>query len=554
MTGAFAILTAILGFHQAFDNRHYMNPDGISYLDIADAYLRGDHHAINAYWSPLYSWVLSIGLVASNFSPRWEATVAHMVNLLVLMAAFGGFAFFLNQISRYADERSACIGGCDIGSLPRWCWLVLAYPVFIVASIDLIGTRLISPDLLASALLYAVAGLAVRARTAPTGSGLWASLGAAVGIAYLAKTAMLLTGGSFLAAALGVRHLQRPGHAVLAAAVALLLVAGPFVAAVSIRTERFTIGESARLNYAWFVNGVREHSHWQGQPPGFGVPVHPTRQIFDAPEIFEFATPLPGSYSVWYDPAYWYEGATPRFDPDRHTDPLRKAANLYSEMLARVFGAAATPTLLTLAILSGMWRFVRNAASLWFLLIPTLLPFALYGAVYVEERYVGGSVVIGWTALVAALSWPARRLQRWAAVGVVAMAFWWQFEGTVRLAAGVAPSVVGYVSAMGDTSGNEQAWAADALLQTGLQPGDEVAVFGWPYQAYWARLARIRIIAEVTSREVDVFAKADPARQAAAIRALAETGATMIVAERGYVRGEGWRQVGDTNYFVYPLR
>jgi hypothetical protein len=36
--------------------RQAMNPDGISYLDIADAYRRGDWGvAVNAYWRPLYS-------------------------------------------------------------------------------------------------------------------------------------------------------------------------------------------------------------------------------------------------------------------------------------------------------------------------------------------------------------------------------------------------------------------------------------------------------------------------------------------------------------------
>src|SRR3712207_6089834 len=36
-----------------------MNADGISYLDIGDAYFRMDWvNAINPVWSPLYSWIL----------------------------------------------------------------------------------------------------------------------------------------------------------------------------------------------------------------------------------------------------------------------------------------------------------------------------------------------------------------------------------------------------------------------------------------------------------------------------------------------------------------
>ena len=40
--------------------RYYINADVISYLDVADAYLRSDwQHAINGHWSPLYSWILA---------------------------------------------------------------------------------------------------------------------------------------------------------------------------------------------------------------------------------------------------------------------------------------------------------------------------------------------------------------------------------------------------------------------------------------------------------------------------------------------------------------
>ena len=41
-----------------------MGPDGISYLDIGDAYLRGDWYvAVNAMWSPFYSWLAGFWLM-----------------------------------------------------------------------------------------------------------------------------------------------------------------------------------------------------------------------------------------------------------------------------------------------------------------------------------------------------------------------------------------------------------------------------------------------------------------------------------------------------------
>lgn len=44
-------------------HRQAVNPDGISYLDIADAYLVGDlSNVVNGYWCPLYSWLLAVAL------------------------------------------------------------------------------------------------------------------------------------------------------------------------------------------------------------------------------------------------------------------------------------------------------------------------------------------------------------------------------------------------------------------------------------------------------------------------------------------------------------
>jgi hypothetical protein len=55
---------------------HAMNEDGISYLDMGDAFLRGDWSmAINTVWSPLYSWILGLTMHILKPSIRWEFPV-----------------------------------------------------------------------------------------------------------------------------------------------------------------------------------------------------------------------------------------------------------------------------------------------------------------------------------------------------------------------------------------------------------------------------------------------------------------------------------------------
>src|SRR5262245_31889130 len=95
------VVALVLGAAQAWVTRFTMNPDGVSYLDIGDAYWRGDwHNAINAYWSPLYSWILGLLLKALRPSSYWEYPLVHLVNFLIYVAALACFEFFLGTFIR----------------------------------------------------------------------------------------------------------------------------------------------------------------------------------------------------------------------------------------------------------------------------------------------------------------------------------------------------------------------------------------------------------------------------------------------------------------------
>src|SRR5262245_31136988 len=75
LPGAFRLLAVALGgLHTwAAISRFSMNPDGIAYLDMADAYMRGDWRAaINPVWSPLYAWLLGPVMRLVQPTMRWE--------------------------------------------------------------------------------------------------------------------------------------------------------------------------------------------------------------------------------------------------------------------------------------------------------------------------------------------------------------------------------------------------------------------------------------------------------------------------------------------------
>src|SRR5262252_9453801 len=70
--------------------RFQINPDGVSYISIAQGYLHGDFkHAVNGYWGPLLSWLL-VPLLAVKIEPVLATKL-----LAVLMAGANVVLFYL---------------------------------------------------------------------------------------------------------------------------------------------------------------------------------------------------------------------------------------------------------------------------------------------------------------------------------------------------------------------------------------------------------------------------------------------------------------------------
>jgi hypothetical protein len=89
----------------------------------------------------------------------------------------------------------------------------------------------------------------------------------------------------------------------------------------------------------------------------------------------------------------------------------------------------------------------------------------------------------------------------------------------------------------------------------GIQPGDKVAVIGYGFDSFWARLARVQIVAEMLGAEADPFWLGDPALQSDVLQAFATAEARAVVAERvpSYADLSGWHRVGDSDYYVRIL-
>lgn len=535
-----------------------MSEDGISYLDMGDAYLRGDWAmAINTVWSPLYACLLGLCNWLLRPSMAWEFSIVHIVNFALYLLALVCFEFFWRQFEPIRHPYTAGRGHADEIGLPDWAWFALGYTFFIWVSLCLIKIWVVTPDMLMSAIVYLAAGLLLRLAK---GDATWTNFvlfGLILGVAYLTKSVMfplafifLLMGG-YVA---GGWRWALPR--ILVSVLAFLLLAAPFVSVLSLSKGRLTFGDAGRLTFLRYANGI-PYPHWQsGLVSGVGKPVHPARQIHTDPAVFEFASPIGGTYPLSYDPSYWYEGVVPRFDLQRQTVLLIQSALFYIGLFARQLGAVVAVMLTFSLTAPGTVARLRSCKSAIGLVCVALAAFGAYALVYVESRYIAVFLVLFWGALLACVRLPdgvASRRLLVVGSGIMVCSLLinigaFNLEGLRDVMMAPARS---RTSAEAPSYGPVK--FARSLTALGLKRGDKIAFIGYAFGAFFARLARVQIVAEIPPAEAERFWHLSLPDRSDVMAAIAKTGATFIVADRVWPRVplDGWERVATSRHFIY---
>ena len=554
---AFWALIGFLGLIQSWQIRHRIFSDGVPYLDIATYYAHGDwQKALNEYWSPLYSWILAVVFVIFNPAPYWQAFSLHVVNYFAYLASLVGFEYWLCELVSFQRRLF------NDDALSEMALRIVSYTCFLIAGLLLIGIGYCSPDMIAMAIGFFLAYLLMRIESGKARTATYVWFGVLLAMGYLSRSAFLPVAPFYIAIAAALLwrlrvDVVRPLSLICATAI---LIAAPFVTALSLAKGRVVFSATGKPNYAWEVLGAARSTNWQGEPGDLGTPIHPSHKVIDHPATYTFASPVPGTYPLWYEPSYWYAGISPHFELKAQVRVLALSMRDFLYLFLR----SPVPVLcLVLAFFMGWrkWLSQTGLGAFWFLLLPSVIYTGLYMLVYLDQRYIAGSLVIVWMCMLASMAIPRERLRRPIdfGVGAIGVLFCVVFLAT-RM---VSPAKL---AAKDLLHGHEDEWnqqwmLARELREIGVKPGDRVAYIGSSMDADWARLDGVRIVAEIpviwerqpglmrrvlaNTSEIDDFWHAGMEKRERVYQAFREAGASIAVADRlpKDVAAPGWHRV-----------
>jgi hypothetical protein len=489
---AFWVLAILLGGAQTWYTRHRIFADGISYLEIAQAYARGDWHgALNAYWSPLYSWVVAAYLLVFRPSTYWQASSLHVVNFGAFLASCWIFEKFLNKL---IQMRPQGLAGFSVKTVT-----VIGYAAILHGGLVMVGIGYVSPDMIAYFLTGLAGWLTLRiAGSESRQARLWMALGVTLGLAYLDRSSFAPISLIYIAATASLL-MKKPVYAVRYAALCLaclVLTGGPFAVALTMQRGAFTLGESGKLNYGWEVDGAARSQNWQGEPGDIGKPLHPTRLILKSPvPVYEFGEPVGGSYPPWRDPSYWYAGIQPHLKIKEQMQVL--AMNLRTTAIY----LATTPAFAIFFVILLMCRgkglgLTRWPPVFWVLTIPAAIGVGMFCLVFIDKRYIAGFFAVLWITVLAGIAIPQGRLAKYAdwTAQLATLAF------LIAMLVWLRPALTMGVQDLATLHEGEYNVAfvmAERFEKLGIKAGDRLAFVGTGISADWVRLLHAKVVVEM---------------------------------------------------------
>ncbi len=560
----YALVMAVCGYGYAKYDNYKLDGDAVAFMDLADRiHAHQWTEVVNGYWNPAYAGALALGQIVVHPSRFDELQTYFFVNAAIFLLCIGATWFFVESLTRVREQLQTEAETMPAFSRPAM--LLVALGLLFAAFQRELPMGAVRSDGLLLLFLLLAAGCLLRLQS----SGrffYYPLLGLSLGCAYLTKSFAFLPSGILLAALFlyGVtRKSPRRSRIVGGIIVAGLLfaaLAGPYIASISKQRGRFTTGESARLNYCFFVDETGRWHEWHSGDLGHARAdfKHHEQLLLETPAVYSYGQHPLGTYPLWFDPSYWTDTLKPVVYWPGHVRRLERTSLL---LVRYVAGHLESFVLLTILLLLGCGLRPRGAP--WYSLLPVLLwgllMLGIYFPIDLQDRYLTGAFFFVVVPLLAMI----RRPQA-SPLGQIATGCALLFAGLV-LATAIGDlgerrrteSVTGYPRG----AYSKQIYpAAKGLNDLGIGPGNTVACIGDDacyVDHYWARLAGAPIRAEV-----EVPNDGDPgafwktvADKPAVLSALKAQGVSALVGifAPSTQAPEGWRQLGTSNFYAYLL-
>jgi hypothetical protein len=488
-----------------------------------------------------------------------------VVNVAVYIATFFSF-FWLVSVA----ARSALFAEITAEEKSSRLLLVGALAIFLSIELSLDNVSRVGPDMLVSCILFAATGLLLKLREMPT-NGRAILLGVLLGIGFVVKSIFLpLTLLFCVTAALAMWKRRSAVRCIALMAVFAGVFAVPYIAGMSWAQGHITSGDSGPLNYVWNVNKLEPGGLWQGQLPQFGTPVHGAKMVSEMPHVYLFRAPFRVTFAPFFDPPYYYQGVHRFFHLKAQIHAFGGNVLRLLKMLRLqiVLYALAICWLLSRAKSKKERLWLETLRGLWPVLFLSCCGTFVYLLVILESRYIASFVAMLFLVLLFAVVAEHTAKQKSGAAGLSSAALAW------ILVAGCALNLLANEKdqvrdLLGNVAhhrlfNNQDQWKAGLYLQqTGLQPGDKVAIMADQVSASlstWAYMDKLEIVGilggsllESQTMDYDAFWNSSSEQQRQLLENFHSDGAQAVIGiskPRG-PGAQGWEPIPETKFWVY---
>lgn len=341
-------ISVIAGGILAWLYRNQINPDGISYIQVAKHYLDGNlAEAINGYWSPLLSWLL-VPFLWLGIDPlfSYRALVFLLVNCTIL-----GLAFIISTFRKNTSRTSQAVQFS----------LLVSFGI----TLNIWAVSAITPDVISGIILSGIAYSLYRYLS--SNQLKWGlALGIMLSLLYLSKAVGFYVGIIVLAVLLflQLRTHKRLGKGIIAVTGAFIIPTLIWVGVISAKYQTITISTASTYNFR--LIGPASPGHPQ-LTIGY-LPIHSADDVW-----------------AWDDPSYltlpnWSITSSLPYYAKHVATEASRAVNLFFNL---------SPMLIVLSILVLARKYNKNPATLtvYIFSLIAIVVISLYSLILVEARY-----------------------------------------------------------------------------------------------------------------------------------------------------------------------